>query len=96
MAVTHKPVTAKELLDLPDGGLRRELVRGEVRVMAPADNVHGRTSINVSTPLDQFVRAHDLGVVFAAETGFEIRNDPDTVRAPDVACCKARARGGGR
>lgn len=48
-------------------------------------NVRGRTAINVSTPLDQFVREHDLGVVFAAETGFKISTDPDTVRAPDVA-----------
>ena len=85
MAVTHKPITAEELLDLPEDGLRRELVRGEVRPVAPAGNVHGRTAINVSTPLDQFVRAHDLGVIFAAETGFKIGSNPDTVRAPDVA-----------
>lgn len=85
MAVSQKPVTAEDLLEMPDDGLRRELVRGEVRVMAPAGNVHGRTAINVSTPLDRFVREHDLGVVFAAETGFKISTDPDTVRAPDVA-----------
>ncbi len=85
MAVTHKPVTADELLCMPDDSLRRELVRGEVREMAPAGNVHGRVAINVSTPLDQYVRSQDLGVVYAAETGFKIASDPDTVRAPDVA-----------
>ncbi len=53
--------------------------------MAPAGNVHGRIAIDVSTPLDQYVRAHDLGVVFAAETGFKIAGNPDTVRAPDAA-----------
>ncbi len=31
------------------------------------------------------VRAHDLGVVYAAETGFTLARHPDTVRAPDVA-----------
>src|SRR5256885_8870418 len=31
------------------------------------------------------VEAHDLGRVYAAETGFKIESDPDTVRAPDVA-----------
>ena len=31
------------------------------------------------------VEANDLGVVFAAETGFRLATDPDTVRAPDVA-----------
>ena len=85
MVVRRKPVTAEELLRIPDDGLRRELVRGEVRTMAPAGNVHGRIAINVSTPLDQYVRAHDLGVVFAAETGFKIAGNPDTVRAPDAA-----------
>lgn len=29
--------------------------------------------------------AHDLGRVYAAETGFQVESDPDTVRAPDVA-----------
>ena len=85
MAVTQKPVTAEDLLDMPDDGLRRELVRGEVRVVAPAGNMHGRIAVNMSTPLHQFVREHDLGSVFAAETGFKISTDPDTVRAPDVA-----------
>lgn len=31
------------------------------------------------------VAAHDLGRVFAAETGFILSRQPDTVRAPDVA-----------
>jgi Uma2 family endonuclease len=31
------------------------------------------------------VYAHDLGEVFAAETGFVLRRNPDTVRAPDFA-----------
>lgn len=85
MAVTHKLVTAQELLEIPNDGLRRELVRGEVRTMAPAGNVHGRIAMNFSTPLDQHVRANGLGVVFAAETGFKISVNPDTVRAPDTA-----------
>ena len=31
------------------------------------------------------VRTSNLGVVFAAETGFKLASNPDTVRAPDVA-----------
>lgn len=85
MTVGQKPVTAEELLHIPDDGLRRELIRGEVRTMAPAGNVHGRVAMNVGTPLDVYVRQHDLGVVFAAGTGFKIGSNPDTVRAPDVA-----------
>ncbi len=85
MTVGQRPVTAEELLRIPDDGLRRELVRGEVRTMTPAGNVHGRIAMNLGTPLDLHVRANGLGVVFAAETGFMISTDPDTVRAPDAA-----------
>ena len=85
MTVGQKPVTAEELLEIPNDGLRRELVRGEVRTMAPAGNVHGRIAMNISTPLHLHVRTNGLGVVFAAETGFKILGDPDTVRAPDAA-----------
>lgn len=85
MVIVQKPVTAEELLVMPDHGLRNELVRGEVRWMAPAGNVHGRLAVNVTIPLGQHVRENDLGVVFAAETGFKIASNPDTVRAPDVA-----------
>ena len=85
MVVVQKPVTSEELFSMPDDGLRRELVRGELRTMAPAGNVHGRIAVNVTIPLGQHVRENNLGVVFAAETGFKIAHDPDTVRAPDVA-----------
>ena len=33
-----------------------------------------------------FVRTHALGAVFGQDTGFKIASDPDTVRAPDLAC----------
>lgn len=70
---------------MPDDGFRYELVRGELRKMAPAGHKHGRIAIKVSTPLDAHVTANKLGVVYAAETGFLTSSDPDTVRAPDVA-----------
>ena len=35
--------------------------------------------------LAQFVSKHELGRVYAAETGFKLQENPDTVRAPDVA-----------
>jgi Uma2 family endonuclease len=85
MAIQSQFITAEDLLRLPDDGLRYELVRGELRKMTPAGHQHGRIAINITTPLDQHVRAHNLGVVYAAETGFKLATDPDTVRAPDVA-----------
>jgi Uma2 family endonuclease len=85
MATAHQLITAEELLRMPDDGYRYELVRGELRKMAPAGHFRGRVAINVTTPLDQHVRAHHLGVVYAAETGFKLASNPDVVRAPDVA-----------
>ena len=85
MTIANKLVSAEELLMMPDNGQRTELVRGEMRYMAPAGNVHGRLAVNVTAPLHQYVREHELGAVYAAETGFKISSDPDTVRAPDAA-----------
>jgi Uma2 family endonuclease len=85
MATANQLITAEELLRMPDDGYRYELVRGELRKMAPAGYLHGRLAINITTPLDRYVRAHNLGVVCAAETGFKLASNPDVVRAPDVA-----------
>ena len=85
MAIRTGAITADELYRMPNDGVRRELVRGELRMMAPAGNEHGRITARIMWRLAQFVETHDLGVVFAAETGFRIGVDPDTVRAPDVA-----------
>jgi len=78
-------MTAQELLELPDDGLRHELVRGELTTMAPAGYPHGMASARIGALLDAFVRERSLGDVLGAETGFTIARDPDTVRAPDAA-----------
>ncbi|MEM8886103.1 MAG: Uma2 family endonuclease [Planctomycetota bacterium] len=80
MAIT----TAEELLQATEIG-RCELVRGELRTMIPPSFEHGRVIMNLATPLDRHVRNQKLGVVVAAETGFVLSRDPDTVRAPDIA-----------
>lgn len=78
-------VTADQLLEMPDDGMRRELVRGEVRVMSPAGGRHGRVGARILSRLDSFVEANGLGVVFNSDTGFRLSSDPDTVRMPDVS-----------
>jgi Uma2 family endonuclease len=85
MAVAPQLYTIQDVIALPDDAHRYELVRGELRRMSPAGRKHGRLIMNLSTPLDQFVRDHRLGVVYAAETGFIIETNPDTLRAPDLA-----------
>jgi Uma2 family endonuclease len=85
MDVVRQQVSADELIIMPDDGFRYELVKGELRRMNPAGNVHGRVTMSFAWRLAQYVEEHQLGTVYAAETGFRLASDPDTVRAPDVA-----------
>jgi Uma2 family endonuclease len=80
---------AADLLRLPRGTWRYELVRGELRRMSPAGHAHGRVAARLTASLGSFVDSHDLGAVYAAETGFLLARSPDTVRAPDVAFVRA-------
>ena len=78
--------TADELLRMPDDGFHKyELVEGRLITMTPAGSLHGRLVVRLTTALDNFVEEHDLGAVFAADTGFHIAHAPDTVRAPDIS-----------
>ncbi|HEV8061926.1 MAG TPA: Uma2 family endonuclease [Gemmataceae bacterium] len=85
MSTRTETVTADGLLQMPNDGLRRELIAGELREMTPSGFEHGCVTMNFSVPLGSFVKENDLGVVSAAETGFLLATNPDTVRAPDVA-----------
>jgi Uma2 family endonuclease len=85
MSTTTQLMTAEELLTIPDDGLRYELVEGELRRMSPAGHNHGRIAMRLSIPLGKFIADNNLGEVYAAETGFKLGSNPDTVRAPDVS-----------
>lgn len=85
MNPTQTMISADELWKMPHDGMRRELLRGEVRTMSPAGSEHGSIVVEVTIPLGNHVKAHKLGRVFGAETGFKIGSNPDSVLAPDVA-----------
>ncbi|HEY4759453.1 MAG TPA: Uma2 family endonuclease, partial [Thermoguttaceae bacterium] len=87
MATIHL-VSAEELFQTPNLG-RCELVRGELIMMSPAGSQHGWIIGKLTVLLGKFVLAEKLGGIMGAETGFIIRRDPDTVRAPDVAFIRA-------
>lgn len=84
MTTQTELTTAEELFNMPDDGYHRyELVRGELRTMAPPGQYHGEFVINTTIPLGVYVKANNLGKVYAAETGYRLA--PDHVRAPDVS-----------
>jgi Uma2 family endonuclease len=81
-------ITAEDLWNMP-GDQHRELVRGELRTMAPSGGEHGAIINNLAFVLTSHVRQARLGVVFGAETGFVLARDPDVVRGADVAFVQA-------
>lgn len=78
-------ITAEQLATMPEDGNRYELVKGKLLMMSPAGGRHGRIAVRINKLLAILVDDRSLGATFAAETGFLIAVDPDTVRAPDGA-----------
>jgi Uma2 family endonuclease len=83
--VMSKLMSADELLALGEEAGRYELVEGEPREMSPASGVHGLIGSQLHGLLWVYLRSHDGGCLFMAETGFVVRREPDTVLSPDLA-----------
>jgi Uma2 family endonuclease len=62
-----------------------ELIDGKVVRISPAGMYHGIVGGNVLRLLTRHVLAKNAGLVMIGGTGFRVRRDPDTVRAPDIA-----------
>jgi Uma2 family endonuclease len=78
-------MTADELLCLNLPNKRTELLAGHLVVREPAGPRHGEAAARLLAAIAAHVYPRKLGRVFAAETGFWLHTNPDTVRAPDVA-----------
>jgi Uma2 family endonuclease len=84
MATQLRTMTVDDLLAMPEDGMRRELVAGELREMTPVGRPHARTFQRINRSLDAHVLEHGLGEVYA-EYGYVLESDPATVRAPDLS-----------
>jgi len=78
-------MTADELLRTHVPNKRAELLRGVLVVREPAGSRHGLVTMNLGAELALYAQQTGAGGVYAAETGFKLASDPDTVRAPDIA-----------
>ncbi len=87
-------LTADEFLALAPRYGKSELIRGEVVRLTPAGWGHGVVAMRIGVQLATFVDAHGLSLVCAAETGFVLSRNPDTVRAPDAAFVSRERLGG--
>lgn len=86
--VVKRQLTLDEFAGLPDDGSKQELDRGEVKVMAPPQFLHGWVVENLRRSLGRAVYGRDLGILIA-EIGFQLSEEPPTVRAPDLAYLRA-------
>lgn len=82
-------MTAEDLLAMPKDDLLHELVRGELRTMAPAGFEHGDIGSELLGRMRSHAKAAKLGKVVGPDTGFTLSRDPDTVRSPDIAFVRA-------
>ena len=94
MSTQTRLLTADEFLEWPDEpGFRQELIRGEVVTMSLPGGEHGEVALKIGRLIGNHVEAAELGETYAAETGFIVERDPDTVRGADVAFVASRATG---
>ncbi len=82
--ITQNLYTADQLFEMTEE-YRFELVKGRLREMSPTGGTHGMSTMSISGRISTFVEDNHLGLCFAAETGFVVATNPDTVLAPDFA-----------
>jgi len=92
MAIDVKLITSEELFQMEDDGFTYELIDGELIRMPPPGFQHAEIVSTVIYEIVNHVRRHALGKVLG-NGGFNIRRDPDTVLAPDVAFVRTRGTG---
>jgi Uma2 family endonuclease len=82
-------MSTADLFALPDAGMERELIRGELRErrMGWHSRCHGRTEGRLAYFLSDWLRGvpEPRGEILDGGAGFRIRRDPDTTVGIDVA-----------
>lgn len=89
MSVVLTTVTTEQLLAMPDDGVDRELLRGELkeRPMTKRNRFHTRTVTRIAYSLESWLQSRpgDGGEVHTGEVGTILRRDPDSTVGIDVA-----------
>ena len=77
--------TAEDLERLSAQGFRYELIKGELHERAFAGGLQGSIASRLFFYVGSIIIPENLGMTFAAGTGFLVERNPDTVLAPDFA-----------
>lgn len=87
------PMTMEQLLALPDDGVKRWLIRGQLREkpMTYRNRFHSRALVRVAKFLEVWLdqQPQPRGSVLGGEAGVRLRRDPDTVFGIDVVYISA-------
>jgi Uma2 family endonuclease len=82
------PMTTEEMLALPDDGVERWLINGELREkpMTKRNRFHNRVMVRVAYLLEVWLERQPLprGEVLCGEAGVRLRHNPDTTVGVDV------------
>ncbi len=93
-SVTTATLTTEELFALPDDGIERDLIRGELREypMTRRNHRHSKVLISVGRLLGNWVIAQKAGgAVVGGEAGVRLCRDPETTVGIDVAYLSAES-----
>lgn len=94
-------MTFEEFMALPDDGVDRELIRGELRIRGESDSgepgvtirnlFHCGATANITTELSLWLRQQPepRGRIFCGEVGFRLRGSQDSAVGIDVAYVSA-------
>jgi Uma2 family endonuclease len=87
-------MTAEEMLALPDNGMDRDLILGQLRErpMTTRCRRHARTTTRLARLLENWLVCQPMprGEVLTGDAGFRLRRAPDTTAGIDVAYISAQ------
>jgi Uma2 family endonuclease len=85
--VNQELVTAKQFASLPSAQHPQELVAGHIIDMPSPQTPHGQVVFNLAFLLKTYLKQHDVGRAWGAESGLITSREPDSVRGMDAAFC---------
>ncbi len=80
-------LTAEQFAALPSSRRPQELIAGKVVDMPSPGTPHGQVIFNIAFLLKSYLKTHDIGRAWGAESGLITVRQPDSVRGMDAAFC---------
>jgi Uma2 family endonuclease len=89
-AIVSEPMTTEALLALPDSGMERWLIRGELqeKPMTVRNRLHSEVMASLTASLKNWrdSRPEPRGKVLCGDAGVRLARDPDTTVGVDIVC----------